>query len=116
MTRTGKVSLVTCMMTGHLHKLGNDLVDIVMKGSKAAEKLTPMVNLGVIVTFCFGLVSGALAVRYNWVPNFPRFTFLGAAYCALLLLFDVKVRAALFLLRSGMSGADVYHPKPVRCQ
>ena len=64
-----QVSAVTCMMTGHLQKLANDLADFALLGADcpARKKFSPFLNLGILFSFSTGLASAAAAVRLGWV-------------------------------------------------
>ncbi len=52
---TGKIPANTCMITGHLHKLGNDCVDCLVKGSMAAAKPTFEEDIGIMAAFFAGI-------------------------------------------------------------
>mmetsp|Transcript_11553 Transcript_11553/g.23829 ORF Transcript_11553/g.23829 Transcript_11553/m.23829 type:complete len:128 (-) Transcript_11553:76-459(-) len=78
-------------MTGHMQKLGNDLADLAVRG-RAVTQFKPLLNLGILLCFFAGLVSGAAVVRHGLLPpRFPVFTFLGVCYSLLLLLLNVQI-------------------------
>eukprot|EP00961_Rhodomonas_salina_P043359 583168-Rhodomonas_salina.1 len=69
---------------GHLQKLGNDLADFALKGSKLSKNFNPLLNLGIFLSFSAGLASAAYAVRCGSCPLLVLCCYAGARVCPVL--------------------------------
>ena len=99
---------VTCMVTGHLGKIANTLVDGLAGGLGAAPRRAGLKSVGVLAAFLCGVVCNVrllswisaatpplrLAAAWRmlglWLPTFSA---VGASYAAVLLLGQGEVRA-----------------------
>mmetsp|Transcript_104463 Transcript_104463/g.294422 ORF Transcript_104463/g.294422 Transcript_104463/m.294422 type:complete len:318 (+) Transcript_104463:64-1017(+) len=88
-TATGTI---TCLVTGHLQRLGGCLGEYFGSGLNEKQKSSSVISLVVLGMLCAGVACGTLAVYYSPCAAlrglFSRFSFLGFLYTVLLALHD----------------------------